>query len=85
VTAAIDIDGPGVVYPSTPTERLPAEFNATRLVHELYGSLCPHDADDGCGSIIFNEPAYQCARCMETMVVRAYLIGVAAGRKETKP
>lgn len=81
MSTPLDAGEQGTFYPATPAQALPSTFNATRLVHELYGSLCPHDSEQGEGSLIFNEPAYTCSRCIETMAVRAYLIGVGSARR----
>jgi len=55
-------------------------FNPGHLVNTLYSSRCPHDTE-GEMSVTFADPAYMCSRCIEAVIVRAYLIGIGAGRR----
>ena len=63
-----------------------AGFNVRALLRELYEANCPHIEADGIDAM--GDPThyrkYECARCVETMFVRAYALGLGAGRSDGK-
>ncbi len=63
-----------------------AGFNVRAILRDFYEGKCPHSPGEG-----LDTPAdplhyrkYECSRCVETIFVRVYALGLGAGRGETK-
>lgn len=63
-----------------------AGFNVRALLREFYEGECKHIEADGIDAM--GDPThyrkFECSRCVETMFVRAYALGLGAGRSDGK-